>query len=115
MVTFVKERFGYDDALDAFGCHGIGGLVGALLTGVFADPAIWKAFGKTYAGALHGNPHQFLLQLLGSGISIAIALGGTLAILKLVDVTLGLRVGAKEEAIGLDISLHHERAYTVLE
>jgi Amt family ammonium transporter len=115
MVTFVKEHFGYDDALDAFGCHGIGGLVGALLTGVFADPAIWKAFGKTYAGALHGNPHQFLLQLLGSGISIAIALGGTLAILKLVDVTLGLRVGAKEEAIGLDISLHHERAYTVLE
>jgi len=115
MVTFVKERFGYDDALDAFGCHGIGGLVGALLTGVFADPEVWKDFGGSYAGALYGNPHQFFLQLLGSGVSIVIAFVGTFAILKLVDVTIGLRVGAKEEAIGLDISLHHERAYTVLE
>jgi Amt family ammonium transporter len=115
MVTFVKERFGYDDALDAFGCHGIGGLIGALLTGVFADPAVWKEFGGKYAGALYGNPGQFLLQLLGSGISIAIAFVGTLAILKLVDLLMGLRVGAKEEAMGLDISQHHERAYTVLE
>jgi ammonium transporter, Amt family len=115
MVTFVKERFGYDDALDAFGCHGVGGLVGALLTGVFADPGVWKAFGGSYAGALYGNPRQFLLQLLGSGISIAIAFVGTFAILKAVDAVAGLRVGAKEEAIGLDISQHHERAYTVLE
>jgi Amt family ammonium transporter len=115
MVTFVKERFGYDDALDAFGCHGMGGLIGALLTGVFADPSVWKAFGGSHAGALYGNPRQFLLQLLGSGISIAIAFVGTFVILKAVDAVIGLRVGAKEEAIGLDISQHHERAYTVLE
>jgi len=115
MVTFVKERFGYDDALDAFGCHGVGGLVGALLTGVFADPAIWKAYGGSYAGALYGNPRQFLLQLLGSGVSIAIAFAGTFALLKILDATLGLRVDAKDEAIGLDISQHHERAYTVLD
>jgi Amt family ammonium transporter len=115
MVTFVKERFGYDDALDAFGCHGVGGLVGALLTGVFADPAVWKAFGGSYAGALYGNPRQFLLQLLGSGISIAVAFIGTFVVLKLVDVSIGLRVGVKDEAIGLDISQHHERAYTVLD
>lgn len=115
MVTFVKERFGYDDALDAFGCHGMGGLVGALLTGVFADPAVWKANGGSYSGALYGNPRQFMLQLLGSVISIAIAFVGTFAILKAVDALIGLRVGAKEEAIGLDIALHHERAYTVLD
>jgi Amt family ammonium transporter len=115
MVTFVKERFGYDDALDAFGCHGVGGLVGALLTGVFADPAIWKAFGGSYAGALYGNGKQFWLQALGSGVSILIAFAGTLVILKLVDATMGLRVDAKEEAIGLDITQHHERAYTVID
>jgi ammonium transporter, Amt family len=115
MVTVVKEKFGYDDALDAFGCHGIGGLVGALLTGVFADPAVWKAFGGSYAGALYGNPRQLLLQLIGSAISVAIAFLGTFAILKAIDALMGLRVGAKEEAIGLDISQHHERAYTVLD
>ena len=115
MVTVVKERFGYDDALDAFGCHGVGGLVGALLTGVFADPAVWKGFGASYAGALYGKPSQFLLQLLGSGVSVAIAFGGTFLLLKLLDAVLGLRVDAKDEAIGLDISQHHERAYTVLE
>jgi ammonium transporter, Amt family len=115
MVTVVKEKFGYDDALDAFGCHGIGGLVGALLTGVFADPAVWKAFGGNYAGALYGNPRQLLLQAIGSAVSIAVTLVGTFTILKLVDALMGLRVGAKDEAIGLDISQHHERAYTVLE
>jgi len=115
MVTFVKEHFGYDDALDAFGCHGVGGLVGALLTGVFADPAVWKSHGGSFAGALYGNPRQFLLQLIGSGMAIAIAFGGTIAILKAVEALIGLRVGAQDEAIGLDISQHHERAYTVLE
>jgi ammonium transporter, Amt family len=115
MVTVVKERFGYDDALDAFGCHGVGGLAGALLTGVFADPAVWKAYGGAYAGALYGNPRQLLLQSLGSGLSMAIAFFGTFALLKILDATVGLRVDAKDEAIGLDISQHHERAYTVLE
>jgi Amt family ammonium transporter len=115
MVSFVKERFGYDDALDTFGCHGMGGLVGTLLTGVFADPRVWRAFGGSYAGALYGNPRQFLLQALGAGIALAVGFGGTFVILKLVDATIGLRVAEKEEAIGLDIALHHERAYTVLE
>jgi Amt family ammonium transporter len=115
MVTVVKEKFGYDDALDAFGCHGVGGLVGALLTGVFANPAVWKGFGATYAGALYGKPSQFSIQLLGSFVSVAVAFGGTFALLKLLDAVVGLRVGAKDEAIGLDISQHHERAYTVLE
>jgi Amt family ammonium transporter len=115
MVTFVKERFGYDDALDAFGCHGIGGLVGALLTGVFADPAVWKAYGGNYTGALYGNARQLALQLLGCAVSIVISLVGTFILLKLVDATIGLRVDAKAEAMGLDISQHQERAYTVID
>jgi Amt family ammonium transporter len=115
MVTFVKERLGYDDALDAFGCHGIGGLVGAILTGIFADPALWKAYGASYAGALYGNPAQVKLQLIGCGVSMVFSFGGTFLLLKLLDLTLGLRVDPREEAMGLDISQHHERAYTVLD
>jgi Amt family ammonium transporter len=115
MVVFVKEKLGYDDALDAFGCHGIGGLVGALLTGIFADPSIWESFGGSYAGALYGNPLQFWKQLAGAGVSIAFAFAGTFLILKLVDATMGLRVDSRDEAVGLDISQHHERAYTVLD
>jgi ammonium transporter, Amt family len=115
MVVVVKERLGYDDALDAFGCHGIGGLVGAVLTGVFADPAVWKSFGGSYAGALYGKPSQVVTQLIGVGISVAFAFAGTFLILKLVDSVVGLRVKAEDEAVGLDISQHHERAYTVLD
>jgi ammonium transporter, Amt family len=115
MVVVVKEKLGYDDALDAFGCHGMGGLVGAILTGVFADPAVWKGFGGSYAGALYGKPSQVLAQLAGASVSIAFAFLGTFLILKLVDATMGLRVDTKDEAVGLDISQHHERAYTVLE
>jgi ammonium transporter, Amt family len=115
MVTWIKEKFGYDDALDAFGCHGIGGLVGALLTGVFADPAIWKPFGGSYAGALYGNPGQFWIQLLACGISIGVAFFGSLIIFKLIDLVMKVRVDAKTEAMGLDITQHHERAYTVID
>jgi ammonium transporter, Amt family len=115
MVSFVKKRFGYDDALDAFGCHGIGGLVGALLTGVFADPAIWKDFGGSYAGLAHGNPKQLAIQALACLVSMGLAFLGTLLILKVVDLAIGVRVEAKVEAIGLDITQHEERAYTVIE
>jgi Amt family ammonium transporter len=115
MVTVVKEKLGYDDALDAFGCHGIGGIVGALLTGVFADPAVWKAFGGSYAGALYGKPGQFWIQLAGVGVSMALAFFGTLVIFKLIDVILKARVAVHEEEIGLDITQHNERAYTVID
>jgi ammonium transporter, Amt family len=115
MVTFVKAKLGYDDALDAFGCHGIGGLVGAMLTGVFADPAVWKAFGGSYAGALYGNGKQVAIQALACLVSAAFAFLGTFVVLKVTDLLLGLRVDMKSEAIGLDISQHHERAYTILE
>jgi ammonium transporter, Amt family len=115
MVSFVKKVFGYDDALDAFGCHGIGGLVGALLTGVLADPAIWKAFGGSYAGLAYGNPKQLGIQALACAVSVGVAFLLTLGIAKLVDLAMGLRVDARGEAMGLDITQHEERAYTVIE
>jgi Amt family ammonium transporter len=115
MVSFVKARLGYDDALDAFGCHGVGGLLGSLCTGLFADPAIWKAYGGGRAGLVYGNPRQFLVQLLACAVAVALAFAGTAIILKAIDVLHGVRVDSKVEAMGLDITQHEERAYTIIE
>jgi len=117
MVFKVKAFFGYDDSLDAFGVHGVGGTMGALLTGVFASGSINAVFGKNAAGdpnpagAIDGNGHQLLNQLVGMGIGWALAIVGTLALLLLVDKTMGLRVSAEEEAAGLDLSQHGEEGY----
>ncbi len=110
-VVVIKPFFGYDDALDAFGVHGIGGLWGALLTGVFATPVIQSA----YKGLLYGNPNQLKVQALVSLTSIVITFFGSLILLKLIDMVMGLRVTEKDEAIGLDVSSHNERAYTLVE
>jgi ammonium transporter, Amt family len=116
MVVKVKAWLGYDDSLDAFGVHGIGGTVGAVLTGVFASSAINPIFkdaqGKvTASGLVEGNPHQMLNQLAGIAIAWVLAGVGTLGILKLVDVTIGLRVSEDEELVGLDLSQHGEEGY----
>jgi len=116
MVAKVKAKFGYDDSLDAFGVHGAGGTLGAILTGVFAvsavNPIFKDAQGNTLAsGLIEGNPHQLLNQLVGVVISWVIAIVGTLVILKLVDVTIGLRVSEEEEVQGLDLSQHGEEGY----
>jgi Amt family ammonium transporter len=112
MVTVVKGIFGYDDSLDAFGVHGIGGTIGALLTGVFASYAINPIFGKdTPVGWIDGHPHQLVNQLIAVGVSWSMAIVGTLIVLKVVDVTLGLRVSAESEVAGLDISQHGEEGY----
>lgn len=116
MVTHVKSRFGYDDTLDAFGVHGAGGTIGALLTGVFASSAINPIFkdatGRILpSGALEGNTHQFVNQAIGVGIASALAIVGTLAILKFVDVVIGLRVPQHHEIEGLDLSQHGEEGY----
>ena len=117
MVFAVKSRLGYDDSLDAFGVHGAGGTLGALLTGLFATSAINAAFGKDAAGkalptgAIDGHWGQVLHQAAGVGIAWSISIVGTLVLLFLVDKTIGLRVSAEQEAAGLDLSQHGEEGY----
>ena len=116
MVAKVKTVFGYDDSLDAFGVHGAGGTLGALLTGIFASSAVNPMFkdaqGNTLpSGLLEGNAHQIVNQLVGVAISWLLAIVGTLAILKLVDMTIGLRVSEEAEVQGLDLSQHGEEGY----
>jgi ammonium transporter, Amt family len=117
MVAKVKARFGYDDSLDAFGVHGAGGTLGALLTGVFAlssvNPIFKDAQGNALAsGLFEGNPHQLLNQLVGIVIAWVIAIVGTLIILKIVDLVVGLRVTEDEEIQGLDLTQHGEEGYS---
>jgi Amt family ammonium transporter len=106
-VAKLKPMFGYDDTLDAFGIHGIGGTIGAILTGVFADPAINEA-GK---GLLYGNPGQLLTQLIAVAVTLVYSGVMTFIIFMIIKAVVGLRVGAEEETIGLDESEHGERAY----
>ena len=112
VVTVVKPKFGYDDALDVFGVHGIGGIWGAVATGLFASKAINPAGAD---GLFFGNPKQVMIQLLAVGVTIAYSAVVSCIIYKLVDVTMKVRVTEKDETIGLDLSQHHENAYTILE
>ncbi len=112
MVVKVKEHFGYDDSLDAFGVHGAGGTIGALLTGVFATSAINPIFGAGKAtGLLEGNKGQLLNQTIGVAIAWCLSIVGTLIILFIVDKTVGLRVSEEDERTGLDLSQHGEEGY----
>jgi Amt family ammonium transporter len=118
MVTAIKQRFGYDDSLDAFGVHGAGGTLGALMTGVFATNAINSALkdasGNPAAlGLVDGNAGQLLNQAIGVAIAWGLALVGTLVILKICDAIVGLRVASEHEIQGLDLSLHGEEAYNL--
>ena len=112
MVVTVKAIFGYDDSLDAFGVHGAGGTMGAVLTGIFANSVINPVFGVGKAtGALEGNGHQILNQLTGVAIAWTLSIVGTLLILVIVDKTLGMRVSEEAERDGLDLSQHGEEGY----
>jgi Amt family ammonium transporter len=114
MVTKVKAIFGYDDALDAFGVHGAGGTIGALLTGVFAQQVINPIFGAGKpAGGLDGHWGQVGNQLVGVLIAWGLALVGTIVLLKLVDLITGVRVPEEHEVEGLDITQHGEEAYNL--
>ncbi len=106
--TFMKKKFGYDDALDVFGGHGIGGTWGALATGIFATVAVNSAGAN---GLIYGNPKQVLVQLLGIVVGWVFSGGMTYLILKVVDKVMGLRVTKEEELIGLDQVIHNEYAY----
>jgi Amt family ammonium transporter len=116
MVAVVKEKFHYDDSLDVFGVHGVGGLIGCLLTGVFAtrlvNSGLKLASGQPAPlGAIDGNPVQVLNQLIGAGMGIAIAVVGTLVALKLTGWITPLRIGDQAEATGMDLSIHGEEGY----
>jgi Amt family ammonium transporter len=116
MVVKVKQKFGYDDSLDAFGVHGIGGTLGALLTGVFAtnavNDALKNAAGQPAAlGLVDGNGMQVVNQLTGCAIAAGLAIVGSLIALKVSDAVIGVRLDSKEEQIGLDVSMHGEEGY----
>ena len=111
MVAVVKQKMGYDDSLDAFGVHGIGGIVGAVLTGVFATPAIQGA----YSGLLSGNAHQLFVQLIAVSVTIVYSGVMTFLLYKLVEKFVGLRADKTEESVGLDETMHNEIAYTTID
>jgi len=116
MVTKVKLRFAYDDSLDAFGVHGAGGTIGALLTGIFAssviNPIFKDANGNVLpSGLFEGNAHQLLNQCVGVAIAWVLGIVGTLILLTIVDKVVGLRVTEEQETQGLDLSQHGEEGY----
>ena len=111
-VSITKPKFKYDDSLDAFGVHGVGGILGTLLTGLFASKVINSSGAN---GLFYGNPRQFFIQAFGVIVAVGYTFVVTAIIYKLVDVFFRMRVSEKEEAMGLDLTQHHERAYTVLE
>ena len=118
MVTAVKSKFGYDDTLDAFGVHGAGGTVGAILTGVFATSAVNDGLKDSAGrvlplGLVDGVPGQVFNQAIGVAISWILAMVGTLIILKICDVILGVRVAPDQELEGLDVSMHGEEGYNL--
>ncbi|MDQ7095591.1 ammonium transporter [Desulfosporosinus sp. PR] len=107
-ISVMKAKFGYDDALDAFGCHGIGGTWGALATGIFATKTINSAGAN---GLFYGNPSQLGIQAVSILVTIAFSVIGSFILLKVVGLFTRLRVDEDQEATGLDLSLHGEEAY----
>lgn len=111
MVVYVKPRFGYDDALDAFGVHGIGGIWGTIAVGIFANPAVQP----NYTGLVFGSTKLFSAQILAAAAVSAYAFIVSFGLYKLLDVFMRVRVSERDEAMGLDITQHNERGYTVVE
>jgi Amt family ammonium transporter len=106
-ATLLRARLKVDDALDVFAVHGVGGVFGAIATGVFATSAVQKA----YSGLIDGNAGQVGIQLIAVAATIAYAVVATFVIVKVVDLVLGIRISAKQEEVGMDIAVHGEVAY----
>jgi ammonium transporter, Amt family len=106
-ATLLRERIKVDDALDVFAVHGVGGVFGAIATGVLATSAVQAS----YTGLIDGNAGQVLTQLIAVGATIAYAVVATFVIVKLVDLILGIRISAKQEELGIDLAVHGEVAY----
>ncbi len=111
-VSVIKPRFGYDDALDVFGVHCVGGIWGTLAAGLFASKAINPAGPD---GLFFGNPKQFLIQAIAAAVTIAYSFAASFIIYKVIDIVMKVRVKEKDEIVGLDLTQHHENAYTILE
>jgi Amt family ammonium transporter len=111
-VAVVKVKFGYDDSLDAFGVHGIGGIWGALATGLWATKSVNSAGAD---GLFYGNPGLFLIQIKAVLVTVVYSLVVTFVIVKLIDMVMGLRVTEQDERIGLDLTQHREAGYTMLD
>lgn len=109
MMSVVKKRFGYDDALDAFGCHGVGGIWGGIATGIFAQKSINGV--ARWDGLIYGDYHLFLAQIISIVATIAVAIVGTLICASIVKLFTPLRVSEHDERVGLDESQHGESAY----
>jgi Amt family ammonium transporter len=111
--SVLKHKLRYDDALDAFGIHGVGGTVGALLTGVFATRACWNIAEGQPLGLIEGNSSVLVGQIVATVVTVAFAAVGSFVILKAIDLTIGLRVTAEAEQRGLDLEEHGEEGYTL--
>jgi Amt family ammonium transporter len=112
--TKLKAMFGYDDSLDAFGVHGVGGTLGAILTGVFATRACWNVDGTNTLGLYEGQSRIFIGQLAATAVTWVFSAVVCFILLKVLDVTMGLRVSKDEEMTGLDLSQHGEEGYISL-
>jgi Amt family ammonium transporter len=108
-ITKVKPKFGYDDALDVFGCHGIGGIWGGIATGLFASGSVNSAV--TEQGLVFGQTSLFVKQLIAIGVSIGLSVVATFVIIKVMKLFGDIKVSREDEQLGLDISEHHEVAY----
>jgi len=109
LAVLAKSKMGYDDSLDVVGVHGVGGIWGALATGIFASSAVNPAG----SGLLDGNPHQLMVQATGAGATIVYSVIVTFILLKIIDVTIGLRVSSDDETQGLDLTQHSEVGYNL--
>ena len=109
MISVVKKKFGYDDALDAFGCHGVGGIWGGIATGIFARTDINPV--AKWNGLLYGDIRLFVAQLISIAVTIIIAIIGTGICIKLVKLIVPLRANLRDEQVRLDYSQHGEHAY----
>lgn len=108
-MAVLKKKFGYDDALDAFGCHGIGGIWGGITTGIFADSSINPV--ARWDGLIFGDFHLFAVQIAGILVTIAVSVAGTLICAGIVRLFTKLRAEEHDEKIGLDAAEHGESAY----
>ncbi len=111
-VAVVKTKYGYDDSLDVFGVHGVGGILGTICVGFFASKAVNP---NGADGLFFGNPHFLLIQVTGVVVAALYTIVATFLIYKFINVFLGVRIGEQEESIGLDLAQHREHAYTILE